>query len=91
MEGVGAREQRMQVVDRDLLLRADADDLLREDIQGVARDLRLLDQALLHPLDDDRRFEQIGSELRENPALRGLVQPMTRSADSLQPAGDRLR
>jgi hypothetical protein len=55
------------------------------------RDLRLLDQALLHPLDDHRRFEQVGSELGEDPSLRGLVQPVACSADPLQPAGDRLR
>ena len=38
-EGIRAADELVQIVDRDLLVRADRDDLLREDVERVARDL----------------------------------------------------
>ena len=81
----------MQVVDRDLLVGADRDDLLRQHVERVARDLRLLDRAVQHPPRDHRRLEQVGAELREDPALRDRAELVARAPDPLQPARDRLR
>src|SRR5918996_373456 len=86
-----APHQLVEVVDRDLLLRADGHDLLGEHVERVARHARLLDQALLHAPDDDRALEQVGAELREDAAFRGLVEPVPGAADPLETAGDGLR
>ncbi len=88
---VRTRDEPVQVVDADLLLRRDRDDLLREHVERVARDLRLLDLALAHRTCDDRRLEQIGPELREDPPLRDGAQLVAGAADPLQAARDRLR
>jgi hypothetical protein len=89
-ERIGALHELVELVDGDLLLRADGDDLLRQDVERVPWNLSLLDQAPAHPLDDDRRFEQVGPELREDAALRGLVEAMAGTADALEPTGDGL-
>ena len=83
-----AADEVVELVDRDLLLGADGDDLLREHVERVPRHPRLLDQALLHALRDDGGLEQVGPELREDAALRGLVQPVPGPA---RPAGARAR
>ena len=90
-ERIGAADERVQLADLDLLLGADADDLLREHVERVARNLRLLDRTLAHALHDDGGLQQIGTELREDAALRHRVERVTRAADALQPARDRLR
>ena len=90
-ERVGAADELVQVVDRDLVLGADRDDLLREHVERVAGDLRLLDQALPHRLRDDGRLEQVGAELGEDAALRDVAEVVAGPADALQPARDRLR
>ncbi len=90
-ERVRAAHERVQLGDLDLLVRADGDDLLREDVERVARDLRLLDRAREHPLQHDRRLEQVGAELREDAALRHRVERVAGAPDALQPARDRLR
>ena len=81
----------MQLPDRDLLVRADSDDLLGEDVDRIPWNPRLLDRALTHRPRHDGRLEQVGSILGEDPALRDRVERVTRAPDSLQPAGDRLR
>ncbi len=81
----------MQLRDLDLLVGADGDDLLREDVERIARDHRLLDRALAHALRDDRALEQVGAELREDAALRDLAERVAGAADALQAARDRLR
>ena len=81
----------MQLCDLDLLFGADRNDLLREHVERVARNLRLLDQTRTHPLHDDGRLEQVGAKFREDPALRHRVQRVTRATDALQAARDRLR
>ena len=90
-ERVRAADELVEVVDRDLVLGADRDDLLREHVERVPRDLRLLDQALAHRLRDDGRLEQVGAELGEDAALRDVAEVVSGPADALQPAGDRLR
>ncbi len=81
----------MQLVHGDLLVGRDRDDLLGEDIQRVARDLRLLDRSLAHPLRDDGRLEEVSPELREDAALRRRVEGMAGTADALETSGDGLR
>jgi hypothetical protein len=90
-ERVGAAHELVQVVDRDLFISRDRDDLLREHIERIARNDRLLDCAFEHSPHDDRRFEQIGAELREDPSLRHGAKLVTGTADALQAACDRLR
>ena len=46
MERIGAAHELVELVDGDLLVGADGDDLLREDVERVARHARLLDLAL---------------------------------------------
>ena len=90
-EGIGAADEPVQLGHLDLLVGADRDDVLREDVERVARDLRLLDQPRAHPLRDDRRLEQVGPELREDPPARDLAERVPGAADPLQAARHRLR
>ena len=90
-ERVGAADEAVQVVDRDLLLGADRDDLLGEDVERVPRDRRLLDRALAHRLRDDGALEQVGAELREDPPLRRRAELVAGPADPLEAARHRLR
>ena len=79
--GVRARDERVQLVDTGrLVLRRgrDRDDLLGEDVEGVARHHGRLDAALAHELDDDRALEEVGAELGEDAALRGVARPSGR-------------
>src|SRR2546430_845866 len=73
-ERVRTADELVEVVDRDLLVCGHSDDLLRENVERVARDDRLFDRSYLHALGDHRGLEQIGAELREDPALRRRVQ-----------------
>jgi hypothetical protein len=90
-ERVRAPHERVQVVDRDLLVGADADDLLREHVERAARDLRLLDRAVEHPPRDHRGLEQVGPELREDAAARDRAELVAGAPDALQAARNRLR
>ena len=81
----------MQLGDFDLLVGHDRDDLLREHVERVPRDLRLLDLAAAHGAGDDRRLEQVGAELGEDAALRSRAELVAGAADALQSARDRLR
>ena len=89
--GYAPRTRSCSSPDLDLLVGADRDDLLREHVERVARDHRLLDLAREHPLGDDGRLEQVGAELREDPALRDGAELVAGAADPLQAARDRLR
>ena len=90
-ERICAAHERVQLGHLDLLVRADGDDLLREHVQRIARNLRLLDRARVHPLRDHGRLEQVGAELREDAPLRDRVERVARAPDPLQAARDRLR
>ena len=89
-ERIGAADELVQRRDLDLVLGDDGDDLLREHVERVARDLRLLDLAAAHRAGDDRRLEQVGAELREDAALGGRAELVAGAADALQAARDRL-
>jgi hypothetical protein len=65
--------------------------VLGHDVQRVARDDGLLDLALAHAPSDNRALQEIGPELREYPADRDLLDAVPRTADALEPTGDRLR
>ena len=90
-ERIRTSSQPMQVVDRDLRLGRDRDDLLREHVEGVSGNRRLLDRALAHRPRDDGALEQVGAELREDATLRDGAELVSGSADALQAARDRLR
>ena len=65
--------------------------MLGEHVERVARDHRLLDVAVAHPLRDHRALHQVAAELRENAPDRDRIQGVTGAADPLQAARDRLR
>ena len=102
--GVGARDERVQLVDetRRRLRRhprgavparrdGDRDDLLGEHVERVARHDRRLDQAFAHAPGDDRALEQVAAELREDAPAADLADAVAGAPDALQPARDRLR
>ena len=84
-------DEPVQLGHLDLLVGADGDDMLRENVERVARDLCLLDQPCPHPLCDDRRLEQVGPELGEDAPPRDLAERVPGAADPLQAARHRLR
>ena len=69
----------------------DRHDVLGEHVERVARHDGRLDLALAHQPRDDRALEQVGAELREDPALRRVADAVPGAADALQPARDGLR
>jgi hypothetical protein len=81
----------VKVIHGDLLLRGDPDDLLRQHVERVARDLRLLDRPLLHPLHDHGRLEQVSAELGEDATAGDGGEVVAGTTHALQPARDRLR
>ena len=82
---------RRELVDGPLVDRAHRDQLLGEHVERVPWVMRLLDQALAHPLRDDRGLEQVPAELREDLAPAGLTDLVTGTSDPLQTARDRAR
>ena len=66
-------------------------DLLGEHVERRAGDARLLDGAVEHPLDDDRRLEQVAAVLGEDDAVGRLAHVVAGPADALQAGGDRWR
>jgi hypothetical protein len=78
----------VQVVDRPRAIGSGRDDLLREHVERVARDDRLLDRAGPHQLRDDGRLEQVAAVLREDHAARRLADLVAGTTDPLQPSGD---
>ena len=65
-------------------------DLLGEHVERVARHDGGLDRALAHAPGDHRALEQVGAELGEDAALRGLADAVAGAADALQAARDGL-
>ena len=80
-----------EVVDGDLLHRGDGHDLLRQHVERVAEVAGLLDEAVTHPLGDDRRLQQVAPVLGEKLAAAGLAHRVAGPADALQAATDRTR
>ena len=91
LEVRGPPQHAAEIRDRPLVHRAHRDDLLRDHVERVPRVVRLLDRALQHPLDDDRRLEQVAPELREHLAAARLAHLVAGAADPLEPARDRTR
>ena len=90
-ERLGGGDHPLHLVDVPLDVGDHRDDVLGEHVERVARDHRLLDQPLAHPLRDHGALEQVRAELREDPALRDLTEGVARAADALEAARDRLR
>ncbi len=90
-KGWAPQHERVELVDRDLVVGADRDDLLGEHVERVPGDGRLLDRALAHRLRDDGALEQVRAELREDPALRDRPELVAGATDALEASRDRLR
>ena len=75
----------------DLLVGADRNALLRQDVERVALYHGLLHLAREPPLGDQARLAQVGAELREDAALRDRGELVAGAADSLQAERDGLR
>ncbi len=90
-ERIRTPRELVELVDGDLFLGADRDDLLREDVERVPGDARLLDVTCAHRARDHGRLEQVATELREDPPLRDRLQVVAGAADALKAARDRLR
>ena len=65
--------------------------MLREHVERLARDNRLLDLPGAHALCDHSALEQVASELREDAALRGGAELVAGAPDPLQPSRHRFR
>ena len=89
--GGGAAHERVELALAALPLRGDRRDLLREDVERVSRDARLLDLGLLHRLRDRGRRQQVGAELREQDPARDGLDLVAGAADPLHSARDRDR
>ena len=87
-EGRRPADEREEVVDAPLAEGHRRDEVLREDVEGVARHARLLDGALLHRLRDRGTREEVAAVLREDDAARDGVDLVARPADPLHAARD---
>ena len=90
-EAVRAGDEPVQVAHRPAVEGADRDELLGEDVERVPGNAGLLDRRGLHPLDDDRRLEQVAAVLREDLADARLADLVAGATDALHPRGDRRR
>ena len=88
LERGGSCREGVQLVDGVRVHDRRRDDLLRQHIERVPREGRLLDRARMHPLDDHRGLDEVTAVLREEDALAGLADLVTRPPDPLEPAGD---
>ena len=71
--------------------RGGGDDLLGEYVERAGRHVQGLDAAGAHPLDGDRRGDQVAAVLGEQHAARDLADLVTGATDPLQGAGHRRR
>ena len=90
-ERVRAPHELVHLVDGELLVRADRDDLLREHVERIPRDARLLDVAVAHRTCHHRRLEEVGPVLGEDPSLRDRIEVVSCPADPLESTRDGLR
>ena len=86
-----AADRREKVVDVPLVHRRHRDDLLRDDVERVARIARGLDGAVVHRLGDGRARDEVAAELREDDAFADGVRLVPAAADALQAARHRRR
>ena len=66
----------------------DGDQLLGEDVEGVAREAGGLDVALVHGAGDGGAGDEVGAVLGEENALADGVDVVAGAADALHAAGD---
>ena len=67
------------------------DDLLREDVERIARIARRFHLPVVHRARDGRARDEIAAELRKDDAFADRARLVPGAADPLQPAGDRRR
>ena len=87
--GVGAAHERVELRHLPLPLRRDRRELLREHVERVSRNARLLDRRLLHGPRDRGGRQQVGAELGEHHAARDGLHLVARAPDPLHAARDR--
>ena len=87
----GAADRVEQLVDVPLVDRHHRDDLLREDVERVARIAARLDARLVHRARDRGAGDEIAAELRHDDAAAGGADGVTGAADALHAARDRRR
>ncbi len=80
-----------QLVDVPRVHRRHRDDLLRENVERIARIAGGLDGAVVHRLRDRRAGEEVAAKLRKDDAFADGVDVVAAAADALQPARDRRR
>ena len=78
----------VQLVGRPGFTDGHGDDLLGQDVERVAGQLRLFDRAFVHPCRDHRGLEEIAAVLGEDDAATRFPDLVPRAADSLEAAGD---
>ena len=94
--GVGPRagDERMEIVDGDAAVilggDGDRDDVLGEDVQGVAGHDGRLDRPRAHQPADDGALQQVAAELGEEAPAADLADAVAGAPDALQAAGDGL-
>ena len=86
-----APDRREELVDVPLVHRGHRDDLLREDVERIARIAGRLDRAVVHRLGDGGARDEVAAELREDHAFAHRVDLVAAAADALQAARDRRR
>ena len=87
----GAAHGVEQAIDRPLIERHHRDDLLRQDVERVARIPRALDLRLVHRARDGRARDQVAAKLGHDDAAARLADRVARPADALHAARDRGR
>ena len=87
-EGRGAAERREEIVHAPLVHAGHRDDVLRGDVERVARIAGRFDRAVVHRLGDGRAGDEIAPELRKDHALADRIDLMAGPSDPLQAAGD---
>ena len=93
--GIGQRGERggpahdpRELVERPWLDRHHRHDLLRQDVERVARVAHRLDRARRHPFGDDRAGHQVAPVLGEDDAAGHRAHLVARPSDPLQPGRD---
>jgi hypothetical protein len=90
-EGGRPADEGGQLVDRPVVHRHHGDDLLGQDVEGVAGVAGLLDEPLAHPVDHDRGLDEVAPVLGEDLAAARVADVVAGPADALQAARDRAR
>ena len=69
-------------------MRNGGDDLLGQDVEGIAEDGSRLDEALVHGAGDGRAGDEVGAVFREDDAFAGDSHLVAGAADALHSGGD---